>query len=209
MQAKALEVLFESGYLYLKVEKVCEYRAGQYFVVEYKGIKRPYSAASSPLEESILFLVKLGLGEMSNALRSIKAGDIVGIEGPFGDFVYGGSRQAFFAAGSGIAPIRGIVKDMELRGVGKGTIFYSCREGYFPFKEELLGLKRSRVVLTVTGSAPEGWEYEKGRINAALVAKHKDSWDIAYICGPVGFAKSMKEIAESEGVKELRIEAWG
>jgi len=78
-----------------------------------EGVSRPYTIASAPERpEALQLCVRVGAGKGGTALQTLEAGAIVGLDGPFGDFLIpdGDTRDIVFMAGdTGIAPIRSIV----------------------------------------------------------------------------------------------------
>src|SRR5438477_3685380 len=77
-----------------------------------EGVSRAYTIASAPERpEAVQLCVRLGAGRGGEALRKLKAGDEVTVDGPFGDFLLpANDRPVVFLAGDvGIAPVRSIV----------------------------------------------------------------------------------------------------
>ena len=81
-----------------------------------EGVSRAYTIASAPERPTAVQLcVRLGEGRGAKALKQLKAGASVSVEGPYGDFLLpeNGHRSVVFLAGdTGIAPIRSIVLHM-------------------------------------------------------------------------------------------------
>ena len=81
-----------------------------------EGVSRAYTIASAPESPTAVQLcVRLGAGRGAKALKELKAGANVSVEGPFGDFLLpdnGHSSAVFLAGDTGIAPIRSIVLHM-------------------------------------------------------------------------------------------------
>ncbi|MCG8669809.1 MAG: FAD-binding oxidoreductase, partial [Pseudomonadales bacterium] len=99
------------------------YRAGQYVRVAVQLgssiFRRCYSLTSSPEESDMAITVKkVFRGRVSQHLvRRLKEGDVFSIEDPQGDFVLPAnhtydSRYVMIAAGSGIAPVFALIKDI-------------------------------------------------------------------------------------------------
>lgn len=81
-----------------------------------EGVSRAYTIASAPERpEAVQLCVRLGGGKGAEAIRRLKAGAEVAVDGPYGDFLLpdGDGRSVVFLAGDvGIAPIRSIVLHM-------------------------------------------------------------------------------------------------
>src|SRR3989337_1440468 len=74
------------------------YKAGQYLFItvkaEGKELQKPLSISSSPTETDFLeFTKKLSGHEFSNALDALKKGDLIKVNGPFGDFTFEGEHD--------------------------------------------------------------------------------------------------------------------
>jgi ferredoxin-NADP reductase len=81
-----------------------------------EGVSRAYTIASAPQRPTAVQLcVRLGSGRGAAALKNLKAGASVSVEGPYGDFLLpenGHQSVAFLAGDTGIAPVRSIVLHM-------------------------------------------------------------------------------------------------
>ena len=81
-----------------------------------EGVSRAYTIASAPERPTAVQLcVRLGAGRGAQALKQLKAGVNVSVEGPYGDFLLpenGRTSVVFLAGDTGIAPIRSIVLHM-------------------------------------------------------------------------------------------------
>ncbi len=182
--------------------------------------KRPYSIASAPDAPELEFCIKLVNGEMTGRLGKMKAGDVLGIEGPYGNFGYSGQPEAGFVAGGvGIAPFMGILRHIAGRKIsGRFVMFYSSKtRDTLLFADELEKLQKMnpniKVVVTLTRETPPGWKGESGRLCDEMILKHvKDpkalSW---WVCGPLEMVSSIKSclVAAGKDQKDIRVEGWG
>ena len=183
-------------------------------------LSRPYSISSSPLDAGLRFMIKITGGQFTSMLDKMKEGELLGVMGPFGHFAYsGGNDVVCIAAGTGVAPMLGILEHVSKTGLrGRFTLFYSNKKQEWVAGRQILDLLEKansdiKVVYTLTQEQPEGWKHELGRINSEMVKKHAPYAPSAkvFICGPMEFAKSMKEIALGLGAsqKDVISEAWG
>ena len=119
---------------------------GQFVGVSLFGIgEAPISISSSPSRSNGTFeLCVRRVGDVTNALHQMDAGDIVGIRGPFGqpfpvDKMKG--KDILFAAGGlGLAPLRSLINEvLDERGFfGRVLILYGTKQpSEILFKEEL------------------------------------------------------------------------
>jgi ferredoxin-NADP reductase len=197
--------------------KKLDFKPGQFVMLHKDGIKRAYSIASSPNLEKLQFGIKLIGGQMTGKLASMKPGDEVGIEGPYGHFAYEGQKKCVFVAGgSALTPFISILKYVDEQKIkGEFYLFYSSKTREDICFSDFLNLmskrKNIRCILTLTRETPERWKGETGRINEEMIRKHikepaEFSW---YVCGPSGLVSSIRELAASLNVKEFKFEGWG
>jgi len=110
------------------------YRAGQYVTFLRPGLSRSYSIASLPEERTLEFHVRrIEGGQMSGWLHEQAAvGDTLTIQGPLGDCFYT-QRDAdqpllLAGAGTGLAPLYGIVRDALRQGhTGRILLYHGAR----------------------------------------------------------------------------------
>ena len=115
-----------------------KFLAGQYVNLSYRGITRSYSIANYNSEDNTLELIikNYSKGEMSQLLfNQDNAGKLATLNGPLGTSFLrnpnSNSKLLLIATGTGIAPIKAIVKDNKLwRGMGYDeiTIFWGMRK---------------------------------------------------------------------------------
>ena len=156
--------------------------AGQHFLVRFpgSGAEVPYSAASEPADPEIRFLAKREDASEPGRLASLGEGDPVAFRGPFGAFVLDAepSRDALFLAmGTGIAPIRAMVRHLLLRRGRRARVelvFGLRSEAEVFWDDEFRSLAREQAGLayTLTLSRPgPAWPGRRGRVTAWLDAE--------------------------------------
>ncbi|HZZ98613.1 MAG TPA: FAD-binding oxidoreductase [Candidatus Saccharimonadia bacterium] len=114
-------------HLHIELEQpdVIDYQAGQYVMVDVPGveIKKHYSIASEPeMNHAIELLIDTSpTGPGTHYLVNLKPGELMNFFAPAGHFIVdpliadGPNPEkalAFVASGSGIAPIRGMIRDL-------------------------------------------------------------------------------------------------
>ncbi len=193
--------------------------AGQYMIVTLKSdgeeLREPFTISSSPTERDYLEMTKKLTGHpFSNALASLKEGDKVSIEAPFGDFTFKGEygKIAMLAGGIGITPLRCMIRyatDEKLD--TKIILIYSNRfEDEIVFKnelEEMQKLSRNlRVVYTIT-RPNEKWNGRRGRIDKEMIQKEIPDYmeRVFYICGPPKMVEAMVAILKEMNVPDKQI----
>ena len=127
------------------------------------------------------------------------------IDGPYGKFTLDESHKyiIFLAAGSGVAPIMGMIRHIADKKLdGKYILIYSNKTWqHVSYRSELEEIERNneniKVYHTLTREKPEWWKGYTGRINAEMIKEiaSKENLDLKnvyfYICGGPGFLKSM------------------
>jgi ferredoxin-NADP reductase len=155
--------------------------------------------------------------EFQQALRPAAALDV---HGPIGTFKFtagpSARRFAFIAAGTGIAPLRAMLRHALQDGRNEAMVFYSARTPHeFAYRNELEALARSGRIdlhLSVTryGSAP-GWQQGRGRFgreHAQAIVKR--GTPVCFLCGPTSFAHETSRLLINMGVSpdQVRMDDW-
>ncbi len=127
------------------------YHAGQfgYLKVLKKGIKRedhPFSFLSNPHEEQIMMGIK-SLGDFTESIQSLEPGDIVRINGGFGNFIPKADEtpKVFIGSGIGIVPLVSLIRQMRHtapKAMVKAFLAVTVREELL-FEKELRELEES------------------------------------------------------------------
>ena len=200
------------------------YRAGQAASLAAEGAPAtPYSIASAPHETArhgwLEFLVKVDgtsrFGAMVDALRPAATLELTGPAGVFTlDRAPGESPILFIAGGTGIAPMRSMIREaIESRPTGRLSLVYSSRLpeefAYLEELKELAGSSRLKLTLTLTGDA-EDWTHARGRAGSAHLAELVVPGTTAFICGPPAMVTELPIALESLGVTRDRVitESW-
>jgi ferredoxin-NADP reductase len=181
--------------------------------------QRSYSVASEP-EDHVLALAveRLDNGEVSPYLvDELRPGDELELRGPIGGyFVWEeslGGPLTLVAGGSGIAPIRSILRhwvavssDVPVR------VLYSARSlTDVIYRDELvrLGVEQGLDIrYALTREWPDDWAGHRGRVNRELLADlawPASGQPLSYICGPSGFVEAVSNGLVDSGQQPARI----
>lgn len=142
---KVIKKEFKSDNVFVvRVERSEEViKAGQCFNVGLPGlgINREYSMFSGANESHLDFLIRsVEGGRVSQRLKEIQAGDLVEVDGPYGEFCLDPKKMddeyLFVATGTGIAPFHSFVKTYPLL---KYKIFHGVRYPTEVLKEDIFG----------------------------------------------------------------------
>ncbi len=183
-----------------------------------RGLRRPLSIASSPLEKDLLFATKLSESAMKRSMAQMTPGTAVTLGQPMGNMHLPQDTVAplaFLAGGIGITPFRSMCRyAADARTAHAITLFYSSRSPEeTPFLEDLLGVPQLHdgvsVVITMTRAPedPKAWTGLRGRLSADTIKARCPVWEKAvyYIAGPPAMADTMKEILGTLTIPAERI----
>jgi len=192
------------------------YEPGQFVGVTVFGVgEAPISICSSPTQGDVFELTVRSVGMVTDALKTFKKGDRLGIRGPFGNrFDYEGMKGQdilFVAGGLGLAPTRSLIRYVldKRKDYGEVTILVGAREPkWLLFRNELDEWVKRRDVkthVTVDRCGPE-W---KGCVGVITRLFQKIKMDpartFAVIVGPPVMFKFTVLEALAGGVPEHRI----
>jgi len=192
--------------IYLRVPEWAGHRAGQHLDVRLTAedgyrAERSYSIASAPGEPVAITVERLDDGEVSPYLtEELRPGDDLELRGPIGGyFVWDagdGGPLLLLAGGSGVVPLRAILRHRERSGSHVPVrLLYSSRT--LPdviYHSELSSYANGiEVIYTLTRQQPPGWTGHAGRVDTALlgdVAWPAGAAPLAYVCGPTSFVET-------------------
>jgi ferredoxin-NADP reductase len=204
------------------------FEAGQALLVAASGqtLRRPYSIAVSPEDVArdgwLELLVGVDLEGRPGPHLQLEPGALVDVEGPVGRFTFPAqpavSRFLFVAGGTGIAPLRAMLRHALGRGFSRVSLLYSARTpGDFAFEDELRLMAAERQIelrLTVTrdaGNGDSGWSGARGRIGTELLAPLiHDRATLCFVCGPRALVNDIPQLLTQLGVSPsaIRLEEW-
>ena len=145
----------------------------------------------------------------------LRAGDDLELRGPIGGyFVWepaDGGPLLLLAGGSGIVPLRSILRHRERTGSTVPVrLLYSSRTLDDVIYQAEFGQPASgvEVVYTLTRHQPPGWAGYMRRVDAALLAQV--AWPtaatpLAYVCGPTNFVEAVSQALVQGGYPPQRV----
>lgn len=201
--------------LILTKPKNFNFKAGQFLLIKFtKKLMRAYSIASTPDAESIELIIRIITGgEGSTIIDSAKIGDKFKITQPMGHFTLSENKEAelfFLATGTGIAPIKSMIKtETQSKIPRKITLYYGGKnEEDLAYLDEIrnwlenltvkLGLSRQTEIKT---NLPA----ENCRITKFLEEESFSKFAEFYICGNKDMVKGTKQLLLSKGVQKENI----
>ncbi len=177
------------------------YRAGQYVEVLLRdGVRRSYSMANAPHDLGDPPAIELHLRHLpggrftDHVFGAMQAKEILRLEGPFGSFFL---REAsskpivLLAAGTGFAPIKAILGQMQAKGIDRPTaLYWGGRRPHDLYlhawcEQAAARLPNLRYVPVVSDALPEdAWAGRDGFVHRAVMADLPDlSAHQVYACG--------------------------
>jgi ferredoxin-NADP reductase len=137
------------------------------------------------------------------------------VKGPLGSFKLPDHQRErkylFIAGGTGIAPIRSMIREAILTGrAGRIRLLYSARTpGDFAYATELKSMARRgeiELALTATREIPARWRGWRGRITAVQLATLiDDPATLAFVCGPAAMVSDVPTMLRQLGIERVRI----
>ncbi|OAN51483.1 FAD/NAD(P)-binding protein [Magnetospirillum moscoviense] len=187
------------------------FKPGQFNMLYVFGVGEiPISISGDPGDRSVLVHTTRAVGAVSSALDSLKAGDQIGVRGPYGtawpiESAYG-QDVVFVAGGVGLAPLRpAIYHAMNNRErYGKVMVLYGARTPEdILFKKELERW-RGRFdmdVLVTVDRATGKWSGNVGVVTNLVARGGFDPLHTtAFVCGPEVMMRYGASALEKKGV---------
>lgn len=156
---------------------------GQFFMIWIPGIDEiPMSISAQ--DESSLSITVLPLGEATQKLCSLTAGDWIGIRGPFGSsFDMTSKKVLVIGGGVGMAPLRPLVYTLLKQNTEVTLLIAAKTKDELVFFNEYSGISSSKFSLEL--STDDGSLGYKGlATEAAKVLLQENEYDMLYTCGP-------------------------
>ena len=136
----------------------------------FSDTEHPFSIASSAEKKaSFQFSIK-NLGPFSKRVQTLKAGDRLYVDGPYGSFNLDRHKDAeklvFIPGGIGVTPIMSMMRTMADRKDERPIILFYCNREWetVTFREEVKALEKKLNLTTIytIEKPPEKWEGENG-----------------------------------------------
>ncbi len=209
---RVLEVreLSPSAYLLRFSREELSFEPGQWVHVGIpgSGMRREYTIYSPPAAAALEVLVReIEAGTVSRALRRLRPGDAVEVDGPHGGFALPeearrAGRNLFIASGTGISPFHCFAESYPgldyrvLHGVrGRADLF--GREAFDP--------GRFTACISRDGRAPRTAPCFEGRVTAFLAAHPVDPGSRCFLCGNSDMIYEAFAMLMRQGVPRSRI----
>jgi ferredoxin-NADP reductase len=187
--------------------------------------QRSYSIASAPEEAELALTVeRFEDGEVSPYLtQELRAGDQFEVRGPVGGYfawrVEDGGPLLLIGGGSGFVPLRSMLRHRALRDatIDARLLLSSGTWDDVLFRGELPPLSNEQAVsvrVTLTRSAPPGWDGLQRRVDAEMLGELGPSAadrPRVFLCGPTAFVEHVADLLLELGHRPgaIRAERFG
>ena len=219
LETKVLDVVTETPTiktLVLKPPVEIPFKAGQFMQLTIFGIgEAPFTPSSSPYKLDTMEITILKAGHLTEAVHQLKAGDYVGLRGPFGKGFplekFEGKEILVVGGGVGLAPLRALLNALfhNLNKYKRVSIKYGARNpSELSFKRQYDDWKKlSHVDFDCTVDRSDGkWSGKVGLVTELLENTGIDlNNSFAVSCGPEIMLKFVTMKLLSVGFKPEQI----
>lgn len=176
-------------------KKVLSFDAGQFVELTVPGVgEAPFTPSSSPFDEEKLEVTIMKVGRVTSALFELKAGETLGIRGPYGKRYplekFKGRDILIVGGGVGLAPLRSLFLALAHHQKRYGTI-YQCWGARTPADvayKRLLPVWAKMPGVDVKQTVDRGDATWTGTVGVVTVLLEKIPCDVntsvAVVCGP-------------------------
>ncbi len=192
-----------------KPEEKINFLPGQFASIKFLGKNRAYSICSSPDDDYLEFCIK-GTGEISKKLYNLKVGDNIELDGPYGNFIFRNpeeKRLIFVSTGSGIAPIKPMIKKAIEENSKEITLYFGVKKReniyYKDLFEQLEKDYKNFKFIPVFSREDEDFKGRKGHVQDIIKKEMKNFDNLqVYICGMPRMVKEVREFFFEKGLSE-------
>ncbi len=192
------------------------FRPGQFTMLYVYGVGEvPISIAGNPHLGGQLVHTVRAVGAVTRAICGLRAGDVVGIRGPFGtgwpiDQV-AGRDLLIVAGGIGLAPLRPAVIEAltQRESIRQLSLLYGARTpNDLLYKDDLIGWKASPSIdfeVTVDRAHSDWWGDVGLVTNLLPRVRFQPDRTTAFVCGPEVMMRVVARALRTAGVHEDRV----
>jgi CDP-4-dehydro-6-deoxyglucose reductase len=208
-------------FLRLPAVEPLQFKAGQYLDVLVDGGKRrSFSIASPPHDSGEIELHVRhvpGGGFTSTLFEKLRAGALLRIEGPIGQFIYRDSTApaVLIAGGTGFAPIKSILRHALERGSKRPLhLYWGARHSVDLYEEQTLlewmrqhsNLTFTAVLSDASAEEAEADHRRTGWVHEAVLADYPNLTGVdVYAAGPPAMVEAIRATFPAHGLAEERL----
>ena len=183
-------------------DKLCaKAKPGQFLMLWVPGVDEiPLSVFDVDREDAKVSVVVKRVGEATRALHNLKAGDWIGVRGPFGNsFTFRRGKALLVGGGVGIAPLVFLAKELAAQKASETIVVVGAKtRDELIFMDKLRDFCEEENVLVATENGSYGLKGLASTLAESVMAKEK--LDIVYTCGPEPMTRAALDCAEKFGV---------
>lgn len=199
--------------VWLDLEDDLRYRPGQHAILGLGGVRRCYSMASPPEPGRVCFIAKrYPGGPGSTRLASLRVGETVAIEGPFGDvWLRAGDRDlVLLAGGTGISVVLALAAELAVQHDTRHilALYGAASLADLACAEELEALLRPlpHAGIELACERPEtGWSGRSGFVTDSLALVERPLEADYYLAGPPPMVDATLAALDRMGVQRDRV----
>lgn len=183
----------------LKDKQCAKAGPGQFLMLWIPGIDEIPLSILNAEENGIVAVAVKEVGEATKALNKKKAGEIIGVRGPFGNsFSMKDNKILMVGGGTGIAPLLFLTKKLVAKAERMVFVNGAKTRKELLFIGELEELCSKRSVVATTEDGSYGIKCLATEPLESLLAKQE--FDMIYTCGPEQMMRKVFDLAERNGI---------
>lgn len=174
-------------------------RPGQFLMLWVPGVDEiPLSVLDAHRNGTVAVLVKK-VGPATEALHGMKAGQMIGVRGPFGTwFSIRNGKSLMVGGGTGVAPLLLLARRLMSKSRDFSFVMGAKTEEELILIHELERICSGKNLVATTEDGSRGLKCLATDPLETMLAKEKP--DVIYACGPEQMIRKVFELAEEHGV---------
>ncbi|MBX5320442.1 MAG: dihydroorotate dehydrogenase electron transfer subunit [Candidatus Bathyarchaeota archaeon] len=197
-----VEVVSPTVKVFTFQDKQCaKAKPGQFLMLWVPGVDEiPLSVLDVDRERAKVSVAVKRVGEATKALHSMKAGDWIGMRGPFGNgFTLKRGKILMVGGGVGIAPLTFLAKNLASGKTSKIVVVIGAKtREELIFMDNLRRLCEEENVLAATEDGSYGVKGLASSLAESVMAEEK--FNMVYTCGPEPMTRRVLDCAEKVGI---------
>lgn len=184
----------------------------------FSDTEHPFSLASSAEKKGSVEMSIKNLGAYTARINSLKRGDKVFLDGPYGSFSMDrfpkAEKLVLIPGGIGITPVISMLRTMADRKDKRPIKLFYCNQEWdsVTFREEMEDLQKQlnmQIIYTIE-RPPQDWKGESGFLNTGILNKYLDEkWKAGttevFLCGPAPMMTAVERALLNAGYDEIHI----
>jgi dihydroorotate dehydrogenase electron transfer subunit len=175
-------------------------RPGQFLMLWVPGVDEIPLSISDAHEDGTVTVAVRNVGSATGALHDMKAGLLIGVRGPFGNwFSVRKGRLLIVGGGTGVAPLLFLAKELIVKEANVTFVLGAKTEEELLFINELERVCSSLNVMATTEDGSRGLKCLATDPLGTITAREKP--DLIYACGPEQMIRKTFDLAEERNVR--------